>query len=93
MLYTTRVREEYLRKQIDLTDQRTTEVIAIESRALKELDIVEGQETLVPNTSAEGLALQLSPSTQSILEDIPPGFQENTLDLVLLETYLALTPL
>ena len=64
----------------------------MESRALEELDAVEGQETLVPDTSAEGLALQLSPSTWGALEDVPPGFWENTLDPVLLESYLALAP-
>jgi len=63
MLRTARVREERLRQQMDLTDQRTTEAIAIESRALEELESEEGQETLVPDTSAKGLALQLSPST------------------------------
>ena len=63
MLRTARAREERLRKQMDLTDQRAAEAIAVEARALEELDTVEGQETLVPDTSAEGLALQLSPST------------------------------
>ena len=48
---------------MDLTDQRASEAIAVESRALEELESEEGQETLVPDTSAEGLALQLSPST------------------------------
>jgi hypothetical protein len=33
------------------------EAIAIESRALEELDSEEGQETLVLDTSAKGLAL------------------------------------
>jgi hypothetical protein len=37
-LYTARTREERLRQQIDLIDRRTIEAIAIESRALKELD-------------------------------------------------------
>ena len=57
MLRTARAREERLRKQLDLTDQRAAEAIAMESRALEELDAVEGQETLVPDTSAKGLAL------------------------------------
>jgi DNA-binding XRE family transcriptional regulator len=63
MLRTARAREERLRQQMDLTDQRAAEAIAVESRALEELESEEGQETLVPDTSTEGLALQLSPST------------------------------
>jgi hypothetical protein len=42
MLRTTRAREERLRQQIDLTDQHATEAIAIESRALEELESEEG---------------------------------------------------
>jgi hypothetical protein len=93
MLRTARAREERLRQQMDLTDQRAAEAIAVESRALEELESEEGQETLVPDTSAEGLALQLSPSTWGALEDVPPGFWEHPLDPVLLENYLAPTPL
>jgi hypothetical protein len=48
---------------MDLTDRRAAEAIAVESRALKELDAREGQETLPLDTPSEGLALQLSPST------------------------------
>jgi hypothetical protein len=42
---------------MDLTDCRTVEAIAVESRVLKELDAQEGQETLPLNTPSEGLAL------------------------------------
>ena len=56
-LRTARAREERLRQQMDLTDQRAAEAIAVESRALEELDAAEAQETLVPDTSTEGLAL------------------------------------
>ena len=48
---------------MDLTDRRAAEAIAVESRALEELESAEGQETLILDTSAEGFALQLSPST------------------------------
>jgi hypothetical protein len=77
---------------MDLTDCRAVEAIAVESRALEELEAEEAQETLVLDTSVEGLALQLSPSTWSVLEDVPLGFWENSLDPVLLESYLAPAP-
>jgi hypothetical protein len=48
---------------MDLTDRRAAEAVAVESRALEELEAEEAAETLVPDTSLEGLALQLSPST------------------------------
>jgi hypothetical protein len=48
---------------MDLIDRRTAEAIAVESQALEELEAEEAAETLVPDTSLEGLALQLSPST------------------------------
>jgi hypothetical protein len=48
---------------MDLIDRRTTEAIVVESRALEELEAEEAAETLVPDTSLEGLALELSPST------------------------------
>jgi hypothetical protein len=62
-LRTAHAYEERLRQQIDLTDCRATEAITVESRALKELDALEGQETLPLDIPSEGLALQLSPST------------------------------
>jgi septal ring factor EnvC (AmiA/AmiB activator) len=62
-LRTARAREERLRQQMDLTDHRAAEAIAVESRALEELDVEEAQETLVLDTSTRDLALQLSPST------------------------------
>jgi hypothetical protein len=88
-LRTARAREERLRQQMDLTDRRAAEAIAVESRALEELEAAEGQETLVPDTSTEGLALQLSPSTWGALEDVPAGFWENPLDSELLGSYVA----
>ena len=42
MLRTARAREECLRKQMDLTEQRATEAIAMESRVLEELEAEEG---------------------------------------------------
>jgi hypothetical protein len=42
---------------MDLIDQRAAEAIAIESRALEELEEEEAAETLVLDTSLEGLAL------------------------------------
>jgi hypothetical protein len=42
MLRTARAREERLRQQMDLTDQRAAEAIAMESRALEELESEEG---------------------------------------------------
>lgn len=92
-LRTARAREERLRQQMDLTDQRAAEAIAVESRALEELDAVEAQETLVPDTSTEGLALQLSPSTWSAMDGVPDGFWEQSLDPSLLESLLATAPL
>jgi hypothetical protein len=92
-LRTARAREERLRQQMDLTDRRAAEAIAVESRALKELDAQEGEETLPLDTPSEGLALQLSPSTWGALEDVPDGFWENTLDPQLLESLLAPAPL
>jgi hypothetical protein len=65
---------------MDLTDRRAAEAIAVESRALKELDAQEGQETLPLDTPSDSLALQLSPSTWGALEDVPNGFWENSLD-------------
>jgi hypothetical protein len=56
-LRTARAREERLRQQMDLTDRRAAEAIAVESRALEELDAREGQETLPLDTPSEGLAL------------------------------------
>jgi hypothetical protein len=91
-LRTARAREERLRQQMDLTDRRAAEAIAVESRALEELEATEAQETLVPDTSLEGLALQLSPSTWGALEDVPDGFWETSLDPALLERYLGPTP-
>ena len=82
-----------LQQQIDLTDRRAIEAIAVESRALKELDAQEGQETLPLDTPSEGLALQLSPSIQGALEDVPNRFQENALDPQLLKSLLAPIPL
>ena len=92
-LRTARAREERLRQQMDLTDRRAAEAIAVESRALEELDAREGQETLPLDTPSEGLALQLSPSTWGALEEVPDGFWENTLDPQLLESLLAPAPL
>jgi hypothetical protein len=77
---------------MDLTDRRAAEAVAVESRALEELEAEEAAETLVPDTSLEGLALQLSPSTWGALEDVPDGFWETTLDPALLERYLGPTP-
>jgi hypothetical protein len=91
-LRTARAREERLRQQMDLTDRRAAEAIAVESRALEELEAAEGQETLVPDTSLEGLALQLSPSTWGVMEDVPDGFWENSLDPELLSRYLDPAP-
>jgi hypothetical protein len=91
-LRTARAREERLRQQMDLTDRRAAEAIAVESRALEELEAEEAAETLVPDTSLEGLALQLSPSTWGALEDVPDGFWETPLDPALLERYLGPTP-
>jgi predicted transglutaminase-like cysteine proteinase len=56
-LRTARAREERLRQQMDLTDRRAAEAIAVESRALEELDSREGQETLPLDTPSGGLAL------------------------------------
>lgn len=91
-LRTARAREERFRKQMDLTDRRAAEAIAVESRALEELEAEEAQETLVPDTSTQGLALQLSLSAWGALEDVPPGFWENALDPAMLESYLAPAP-
>jgi hypothetical protein len=46
----------------------------VESRALKELKVVEGQETLSLETPSDGLAPQLSPSTWGVPEDVLDGF-------------------
>jgi hypothetical protein len=56
-LRTARMYEERLRQQMDLTDYRAAEAIAVESRALEELDALEGQETLPLDIPSEGLAL------------------------------------
>jgi hypothetical protein len=42
---------------MDLIDRRTIEAIAIESQALEELDVQEGEETLPLDTPSKGLAL------------------------------------
>ena len=42
---------------MDLTDRRASEAIAVESRALEELEASEGQETLPLDVPTEGLAL------------------------------------
>jgi predicted transglutaminase-like cysteine proteinase len=73
-LRTARAREERLRQQTDLTYSRAAEAIAVESRALKELKVVEGQETLSLETPSDGLAPQLSPSTWGVPEDVFDGF-------------------
>jgi hypothetical protein len=73
-LRTARAREERLRQQTDLTYSRAAEAIAVESRALKELKVVEGQETLSLETPSDGLAPQLSPSTWGVPEDVVDGF-------------------
>ena len=65
---------------MDLIDYRTIEAIIVESLALKELDAQEDQETLPLNILFKDLALQLLLSTQSTLEEVPDGFQKNTLD-------------
>jgi hypothetical protein len=56
-LRTARAREERLRQQMDLIDRRAAEAVAVESRALEELEAEEAAETLVPDTSLEGLTL------------------------------------
>lgn len=91
-LRTARAREDRLRQQLDLTDRRAAEAIAVESRAIEELEAEEGQETLVPDTSPQGLALQLSPSTWGALEDVPDGFWETPLDPVLMDSFLTPAP-
>jgi hypothetical protein len=42
---------------MDLIDRRTIEAIVVESRTLEELEAEEAVETLVLDTSLEGLAL------------------------------------
>ena len=91
-LRTARAREERLRQQMDLTDRRAAEAIAVESRSLEELEAQEGQETLPLDVPTEGLALQLSPSTWGALAEVPDGFWENSLDPQLLESFLAPAP-
>jgi len=91
-LRTARAREERLRQQMDLTDRRAAEAIAVETRAIEELEVEEAQETLVPDTSPQGLALQLSPSTWGAIDGVPDGFWENGLDSSLLENFLASAP-
>jgi hypothetical protein len=41
---------------MDLTDCRAAEAVVVESRALEDLEAEEAAETLVPDTSLEGLA-------------------------------------
>lgn len=91
-LRTARAREERLRQQMDLTDRRAAEAVAVESRAIEELEAEEAQETLVPDTSSQGLALQLSPSTWGALDDVPDGFWENPLDPILMNSFLEPAP-
>ena len=51
---------------MDLVDHRASEAIAVESRAIEELEIEERRqenEVLVADAELQGLALHLSPST------------------------------
>jgi len=65
-------REERLRQQMDLLDRRAEEAIAVEERAIEE---VEAQELLSLDPS-DGPGLALGPSTWSALEGLPDDFWE-----------------
>lgn len=73
-----RAREERLRQQMDLIDQRAEEAIAVEERNIEELEQAEVRETInFSDASGGGLALNLSPATWSALE----GFDDDYWDL------------
>jgi hypothetical protein len=71
-----RAREERLRLQMDLLDRRAEDAIAVESREIEELERAEAGETIEFSGAAEGLALNLSPSTWSAFEGLPLDYWE-----------------
>ena len=60
-LRTARAQKEQLRQQIDLLDCCAEEAIAVEEQSIVEQELYKG--TIMFNSSSEGLALNLSPST------------------------------
>lgn len=56
--------------------------------ALKTPQDEDGSETLVPDTASIAHAIQLSPFTWDVLQDVPGGFWESALDPAMLDNYL-----
>jgi len=78
-LRTARAREERLRQQMDLLETRASEAIAVESRAIEELEEEERRadaETLVPDSGVI-TGPQLSPSTWGALDGLDDNFWDS----------------
>ena len=60
---------------MDLLDHRAAEAIAVESRALDELEAEEEQEVL-PVVATDNLDFHLSPTTWGALDGLPDEFWE-----------------
>lgn len=69
-----RAREERLRQQMDLIDQRAEEAISVEERNIEELERAEIGETIDFGDMSGGLALNLSPTTWGAIEGLPDDF-------------------
>lgn len=79
-LRTSRAKEQRLRQQMDLLDNRAAEAIAVEERAIEELEQEEASEALLDEAPTEGLALNLSPGTWSALDGYSESFWDDLLD-------------
>ncbi|KAK0950016.1 hypothetical protein LTS01_025691, partial [Friedmanniomyces endolithicus] len=72
-----RAREERLRQQMDLIDPRASEAIAVESRAVDELEEEEQMAEsalLSSDPTAAGFGLQLSPSTWGAIDGLDDAY-------------------
>ena len=79
-LRTMRAQKEQLQQQIDLLDYYIEKAIAVEEQSIVEQELDKG--TIIFNSSLEGLALSLLPSTQGAFKGLPLDYQVNLTKLL-----------
>ena len=75
-----RAQEEQLQQQIDLLDYYIEEAITVEEQSIIEQEL--NKETITFNSSLEGLALNLLPSTQGAFKGLPLDYLVNLTKLL-----------
>ena len=83
-LHVTRLKEEQLRKQIDLINCYANNAIAMEAQEIKEIEQAEGSRILTfRDVPKDSFNLHLSPSTQGAFKSYPLETQETPYNIAL----------